>query len=62
MPVSLDGRDVTAGRSRGAQCGGDRLGDRRGGPADQVWGLARGTERRLDEVKKAREAYDKART
>ncbi|WP_345038915.1 hypothetical protein [Streptomyces sannanensis] len=53
---------MTAGRSRGAQCGGDRLGDRRGGPADQVWGLARGTERRLDEVKKAREAYDKART
>ncbi|MFE2497606.1 winged helix-turn-helix transcriptional regulator [Streptomyces scopuliridis] len=29
--------------------------------AEQVWGLARWTERRLDEVFKARQAYDDAR-
>jgi DNA-binding HxlR family transcriptional regulator len=30
--------------------------------AEQVWGLARWTERRLGEVDKARQAYDEART
>jgi DNA-binding HxlR family transcriptional regulator len=30
--------------------------------AEQVWGLARWTERRLDEVQQARAVYDEART
>ncbi|WP_371612704.1 winged helix-turn-helix transcriptional regulator [Streptomyces clavifer] len=30
--------------------------------ADQVWGLARWTERRVDAVRAAREAYDEARS
>jgi hypothetical protein len=61
--AAYSAKDQAASPLAGAFRAGDRVllisGQR---AAEQVWGLARWTERRLDEVQQARAVYDEART